>query len=313
MTSPESGSISPPGPDPSFRPEPQDLPTRQIPRSNVLVSQAAGARRAIGAASDIGLRHPTNQDFLAIDVDRDGRHIVLAVADGVSSTEGAERAAQVAASSACRYLTGALAQGLPTGDDAVVSLFGHAVRHAHRAVLNGPGSGPIGACTLVTAICSVERVVVASIGDTRAYWFPESGREQRLTVDDSVAQAQIELGMPREEAEAGAGAHAITKWLGARAADLNPRVHSYRPRTPGWVMVCSDGLWNHLPDPADLARVFWGFVGQAPPGDDGRPDPNHVADSLVGYANACGGFDNVTVALWRADDVPMRSQETPAE
>ncbi|WP_257478813.1 PP2C family protein-serine/threonine phosphatase [Acidipropionibacterium jensenii] len=279
--------------------------------SRILISRAAQAAPHIGAATNVGLRHPTNQDFLAVDVDADVSHTVIVVADGVSSTEGAEQAAEVAASSACRYLTGCLAQGLPSADEAVVSLFGHAVHHAHRAVLDHPGPHGIGACTLVTAICSADRIVVANIGDTRAYWFPAEGREQRLTVDDSVAQAQIDLGMSRQEAESGAGAHAITKWLGARATDLDPRVHAYRPRIPGWVMVCSDGLWNHLPDPAELATMFWKVVGEAPLGSDGQPDPDHVAQALVDYANACGGFDNVTVGLWRLDKLPGAPQAAP--
>ncbi len=322
MTSPEFGGTAQTGPQPqgprseddeTSQADPIDVATHQIQRSRILISQAASARSNIGVASDVGLRHPTNQDYMAVDVDREGCHTVLVVADGVSSTEGAEEASQMAATAACEYLTASLGQGLPAGDDAVVSLFGRAVHRAHRAVIDHPGPQGTGACTLVTAVCSVDRVLVANVGDTRAYWFPESGKEQRLTVDDSVAQAQIDLGMSREEAEAGAGAHAITKWIGARATDLDPRVHSYRPRTPGWVMVCSDGLWNHVPDPSQLAKVFWEFVRQAPAGPDGRPDPNRVADALADHANACGGYDNVTVALWRADDVPVRLQEDSPE
>jgi serine/threonine protein phosphatase PrpC len=118
--------------------------------------------------------------------------------------------------------------------------------------------------------------------------------------------------MSREEAEAGAGAHAITKWIGARATDLEPRVLSIRPRMPGWVMVCSDGLWNHVPDPTDLAGVVGHYAAAAAPGADGRPDPDAVAAALTEFANAQGGFDNVTVALWRADDVPVRPEASPS-
>ncbi|WP_407921983.1 PP2C family protein-serine/threonine phosphatase [Acidipropionibacterium acidipropionici] len=280
--------------------------------ARIRISQAAGARADIGVATDVGLRHPTNQDFAAVDVDRDGCHVVLVVADGVSSTDGAEDAARTAATTACDYLTAALAQGLPVSDDAVISLFGRAVQRAHQAVVDNPAPEGTGACTLVSAICSVDRILVANVGDTRAYWFPADGAARRLTVDDSVAQAQIDMGMSREEAEAGAGAHAITKWIGARATDLEPRVLSIRPRMPGWVMVCSDGLWNHVPDPTDLAGVVGHYAAAAAPGADGRPDPDAVAAALTEFANAQGGFDNVTVALWRADDVPVRPEASPS-
>ncbi|AXE38635.1 PP2C family protein-serine/threonine phosphatase [Acidipropionibacterium virtanenii] len=294
MTTSDIGSATPPVP------------------ARIRISQIAGARPDIGVATDVGLRHPTNQDFAAVDVDRDGCHVVLVVADGVSSTDGAEEAAQTAASTACDYLTAALTQGLPVSDDAVISLFGRAVQRAHQAVLDAPGPEGTGACTLVTAICSVDRILVANVGDTRAYWFPTEGPARRLTVDDSVAQAQIDMGMSREEAEAGAGAHAITKWIGARATDLDPRVLSIRPRTPGWVMVCSDGLWNHVPDPTALGEVVGRFTADAAPGADGRPDPQAVAAALAEFANSQGGFDNVTVALWRADAVPVRREDSPA-
>lgn len=256
----------------------------------------------LAAASDIGLRHATNQDHVALDVDARGCHAIIAVADGVSSTEGAERAATLAATTTCNYLTGALGQGLPTGDDAVLELFARAFRRAHEAILDTVDE-PVGAATLVAAVAAPDRLLVANIGDTRAYWFPGDGRAIRLTTDDSLAQAQIDMGVSRAEAEAGTGAHAITRWLGARATDVNPRVVTYRPRQDGWLLVCSDGLWNHVPDPPDLADLVAVLVSRAPCGGDGRPDPRWVAEELVRHANACGGHDNVTVALWRGEGI----------
>ncbi|WP_130865613.1 protein phosphatase 2C domain-containing protein [Acidipropionibacterium timonense] len=327
----EQGHTEPAGPEGIASPE------------RLFVGARARTRSDLGLRTDVGLRHPTNQDFLSADVDADDCHLVLVVADGVSSTAGAERAAAIASRHVCAYLTAALAQGLPHGDDAVIRLFERAVDRANRAVLDPHTADPsqlgpdrattdptpstddpdgasaesrdhleddphvaIGACTLAAAICSNDRLLVANIGDTRAYWFPGDGRAIRLSTDDSVAQAQIDLGMTREEAESGVGAHAITKWIGARATDITPRVVAYTPRSPGWLLLCSDGLWNHLPDPADLAAVLAGFVSRAPL-VDGRPDPDAIAGMLVDHANACGGQDNVSVALWRADAVPARA------
>jgi PPM family protein phosphatase len=55
--------------------------------------------------------------------------------------------------------------------------------------------------------------------------------------------------------------------------------------TPGQILLCSDGLWNHIPDPAVLARLVTG--------DDALDD----ALALVGAALDDGGYDNATVAL----------------
>ena len=263
------------------------------------LTDAAAARGDVACASHIGLRHETNQDAAALGIDGSGHHIVLVVADGVSSTEGAEECARVASHTARDYLAATMDQGLPINDDDTVTLFERTFQKAHEAVVSG--SGPIGACTLAAAVATHDRIVVGNIGDTRTYWFPDDGDPVRLSIDDSMAQAQMDLGLSREEAERGIGAHAITKWIGASATDVAPRVMAYQPQQSGWLLVCSDGLWNHVPDAGDLARLMADLVSKAHTDDHGHASPAGVADGLIAYANNCGGHDNITVALWRRD------------
>ena len=263
------------------------------------LTDAAAARGDVACASHIGLRHETNQDAAALGIDGSGHHIVLVVADGVSSTEGAEECARVASHTARDYLTATMDQGLPINDDDTVTLFERTFQKAHEAVVSG--SGPIGACTLAAAVATHDRIVVGNIGDTRTYWFPDDGDPIRLSIDDSMAQAQMDLGLSREEAERGMGAHAITKWIGASATDVAPRVMAYKPQQSGWLLVCSDGLWNHVPDAGDFARLMADLVSKAHTDDHGHASPAGVADGLIAYANNCGGHDNITVALWRRD------------
>lgn len=263
------------------------------------LTDAAAARGDVACASHIGLRHETNQDAAALGIDGSGHHIVLVVADGVSSTEGAEECARVASHTARDYLAATMDQGLPINDDDTVTLFERTFQKTHEAVVSG--SGPIGACTLAVAVATHDRIVVGNIGDTRTYWFPDDGDPVRLSIDDSMAQAQMDLGLSREEAERGIGAHAITKWIGASATDVAPRVMAYKPQQSGWLLVCSDGLWNHVPDAGDFARLMADLVSKAHTDDHGHASPAGVADGLIAYANNCGGHDNITVALWRRD------------
>lgn len=263
------------------------------------LTDAAAARGDVACASHIGLRHETNQDAAALGIDGSGHHIVLVVADGVSSTEGAEECARVASHTARDYLAATMDQGLPINDDDTVTLFERTFQKAHEAVVSG--SGPIGACTLAVAVATHDRIVVGNIGDTRTYWFPDDGDPVRLSIDDSMAQAQMDLGLSREEAERGMGAHAITKWIGASATDVAPRVMAYQPQQSGWLLVCSDGLWNHVPDAGDLARLMADLVSKAHTDDHGHASPAGVANGLIAHANNCGGHDNITVALWRRD------------
>jgi serine/threonine protein phosphatase PrpC len=55
-------------------------------------------------------------------------------------------------------------------------------------------------------------------------------------------------------------------------------------------VVCSDGLWNHVSETAELASLVASASDQS---------PLAVAGHLVDHANAGGGQDNITVAVAR--------------
>jgi serine/threonine protein phosphatase PrpC len=137
--------------------------------------------------------------------------------------------------------------------------------------------------------------VFGNVGDSRVYWLPEPGSggdPTELSVDDSVAQARIEMGTPREEAESGPQAHAITKWLGRDSPDFTPRTGSISVQPPGWVLVCSDGLWNYASEATALQSLV---VELSAPSSD----PLTLAVALVDWAKGRGGKDNISVALAR--------------
>ena len=133
-------------------------------------------------------------------------------------------------------------------------------------------------------------VAHANIGDSRVYWLPDAGPAVQLTVDDSAAEQQIEAGVPREVAETSPQAHAITKWLGRDAPDVTPRTGQLTVTGPGWLLACSDGLWNYASEPAAMAAQ----VAAAQ-----TDEPLALATALVAFANAQGGRDNITAAVAR--------------
>jgi len=174
---------------------------------------------------------------------------------------------------------------------------------AARAAVVETTSDPTGetppSCTFVAALVVEDLAVVGNVGDSRAYWLPDApdSTPVQLGEDDSFAEEQIRDGMPRKEAETGAQAHAITRWLGVDSpADLTPHTGSVRLAEDGWLLLCSDGLWNYCSEPTDLralvASTVAGLAGH------GR-SPATLAQALVDYANAQGGQDNITVALVR--------------
>jgi serine/threonine protein phosphatase PrpC len=62
----------------------------------------------------------------------------------------------------------------------------------------------------------------------------------------------------------------------------------------GWLLVCSDGLWNYCSGASDLAVLVAQHTST---------DPTVLAEFLVAWANEQGGHDNITAALARVDRV----------
>jgi serine/threonine protein phosphatase PrpC len=160
------------------------------------------------------------------------------------------------------------------------------------------GPGNPASCTFVAAVLAGTELAVGWVGDSRAYWLPESAAPRLLTVDDSFAAEQIADGVPRADAESGPQAHAITRWLGSDAPDHTPRTVSLDLDGPGWLLVCSDGLWNYCSEAQDLAGVVAAQTRSA------GSEPLALAGALVDWANAQGGQDNITVALARVGAGP---------
>jgi serine/threonine protein phosphatase PrpC len=195
----------------------------------------------------------------------------------------ANNVATVGSPSASSPILGSAAENDPTGG---------------AAPGGAPGGAPVGnpaSCTFVAAVVEQDLVVVGSVGDSRAYWLPDSGSATTLTVDDSFAQEQIALGVPRLEAETGPQSHAITRWLGDDAPDHTPTTASMTIKEPGWLLVCSDGLWNYCSPADEMAALVERTVGVSP----GFVEPLALAGALVDWAIGQGGQDNITVALAR--------------
>jgi serine/threonine protein phosphatase PrpC len=64
---------------------------------------------------------------------------------------------------------------------------------------------------------------------------------------------------------------------------------------PGWLLVCSDGLWNYCSAAQDLADL----VRKTSSAAAGASEPLALAQALVNWAKAQGGQDNISTALAR--------------
>ena len=255
----------------------------------------------VAACCDRGVRHHRNEDAIAVAAEPTPRsRAVLVVCDGVSTSVDSDVASLAAARAAREALLAHRPAGLGTPVSRVAAMSNAVVKAAaagNAAVIEctADGSPNAASCTFATAVVEGDLVVFGNVGDSRIYWIPDHGSSDdpaELSVDDSVAQARIAMGTPREEAERGPQAHAITKWLGRDSPDFSPRTGSLTVASPGWVLVCSDGLWNY----ASEATAIQSLVAELRPQDS---SPLALAEAMVGWANARGGKDNISVALAR--------------
>jgi serine/threonine protein phosphatase PrpC len=271
----------------------------QRDRVEVDVGVAAGV-------SDRGRCHHRNEDALALRGLRSPRDSVTAtvavVCDGVSSVTYPDEAAEAAAEAAASAMVAALrADGDP------VTATRTAVHAADKAVTEladgDPSARGAPACTYVSAIITGGVVTVGWVGDSRAYWIPQTRTEAvppvRLTEDDSWLAEGLAAGtLTLAEAATDRRAHAITAWLGQDADKVAPHVVTVEPEVPGVVVVCTDGLWNYLDSVDELAAALPVEALDA---------PLHAACELIEVALRCGGHDNITVAI-----VPFGTQPLDA-
>jgi serine/threonine protein phosphatase PrpC len=247
-----------------------------------------------GGGSDCGRYHPENQDSLAIAAGTDPqvrRVAVVAVSDGVSTSTFSAEAAAIAAREATIYLADLLQDSLELDVDLERGI-AEAFQRANATIMASSGAGVTGtwACTLVVAVLWRGRVIVGNIGDSRCYWLPDNGAARLLSTDDSLAQTRIDLGATRREAESGAQAHAILKWLGPGADDCVPSLQELRPECSGRLVVCSDGLWNYASSPTDMCAVV------AACQTDNAP-AWQLAERMTSWANDRGGRDNISIGV----------------
>ena len=239
-----------------------------------------------GSRTDVGNVREQNEDSLIV------QPPLYVVADGMGGHAAGEVASEIAVNT--------ISASAPDHPDA--EALGHAVEEANRAIINAAltGEGREGMGTTCTAaILEKDRLVIAQVGDSRAYLLHE-GRLMQLTRDHSLMADMIDTGqITPEEARVHPNRSVITRALGSDPTTV-PDLYEINVQSGDRLLLCSDGLTSMLTD-AEIEGIM-----------------NRIADSqlcathLVNAAIAAGGLDNVTVVVANVEGLQPEKQRKVA-
>ncbi|MGZ4176413.1 MAG: Stp1/IreP family PP2C-type Ser/Thr phosphatase [Solirubrobacteraceae bacterium] len=144
--------------------------------------------------------------------------------------------------------------------------------------------------TLTAAYLDDDHLAVAHVGDSRAYIFRD-GELGRLTQDHSLVEELLRQGkLTEEQAAEHPQRSIITRALGIEG-DVEVDTWSYPVQAGDVVLLCSDGLTSMIGE-EQIVQIL-----------RSERSLDRAADRLIGAANDAGGRDNITVVLFRLEDV----------
>jgi protein phosphatase len=231
--------------------------------------------------SDTGRARRANEDSYY------ARAPVFVDADGMGGAQAGEVASRVAVEAFERGL--GEDGGASSGEELLAARVQEANARIHemsQAEQERAGMGT----TITAAHVGEHDVAIAHVGDSRAYRL-RGGEFVRLTEDHSLVEEMRRRGqLTAQEADEHPQRSIITRALGPEP-DVLVDTSSWRGAAGDVYLLCSDGLTSMVPEPrvADIVR------GASTLREGGR--------ALIDAANEAGGRDNITVILFRLEEI----------
>lgn len=238
----------------------------------------------IYSKTDIGKKRSSNQDAVAGKIISEGLAWTV-VCDGMGGASGGDIASNEAVEEISKVM-GSINESM--SKENILGLMNKAVQAANTVVFNKSQSDEslhgMGT-TVVLAVVSGSHLYVMHAGDSRAYLI--SGSEiTQVGVDHSIVQEMVDSGeITSTEARNHTRKNIITRALGiGNLVELDCNTADLKPEDI--VLVCSDGLSNHLEDDeiCEIAK---------------EKSLRTIAELLIDKCNIRGGKDNITVSLVR--------------
>ena len=235
--------------------------------------------------TDKGLVRANNQDTYRTEITEDGLGLIV-LCDGM----GGARAGNIASERAAERFMERIRTADPAkaDTDTLSQIVEQAVEQANTEVFELSQSSPsyngMGT-TLVGGICVDDRIVLANVGDSRAYVIDGKNIAQ-MTEDHSLVAEMIRSGrLTPEDARHYPGRNLITRAVGVEER-VQADFYEITLHEGQTLMLCSDGLSGMITD-EQIADI----ISQA-------ESKEEACDKLIEAACNGGGSDNITVVLY---------------
>lgn len=243
------------------------------------------------ALTDVGLKRVHNEDAISVVPEL----ALTILADGMGGYNAGEIASMMCINVINNFIHDKLhrlrAYLLPYQVDDLKNMVVDAIELANIAILQAACDEPqyfgMGT-TLVMTLCSKDNLIVAHVGDSRAYRL-RNGELKQITHDHSVVQEQIDAGLITEEsAHTSDIKNLVTRAVGVMNL-MEVEVHAHKIQSGDIYLLCSDGLSDMLL-PNEIADILL----------KSQLSLSQICHELVESANQHGGRDNISVILFKA-------------
>jgi protein phosphatase len=244
------------------------------------------------ARTSVGQVRENNEDN--IDLWTSDHFVLAVVADGMGGAAAGEQASRIAVET---IETGLSLQARRdtlerVGYDTLTEQMRGVIQDANLSIMARAAKDPDmrGMGTTVTlAFVRGTEVIVAHVGDSRAYHISYEGEITQITSDHSFVEALFLAGhITREQAEEHPMRNVLYRALG-QTEDVDVDVYKSRLHVGDRLVLCSDGLTRHV-KPVEIARVVLS-----------NDNPEETSQILIDLANSRGGEDNVSVIVIAAE------------
>ena len=252
----------------------------------------------ICGATDVGKLREGNEDYFMVIPEKN----LYIVADGMGGHNAGEVASLTAVEEVDGYLTSEFLSQISDNGKKIEDEMTKSLLAAHHKVIelaNGRQEFRGMGCTIVAALIDGNSLHLLHVGDARAYVGNDSGINL-LTTDHSTVMKLVKAGkMTMEEARTSPIKSELTQAIGA-SISIVPEYNHYPLQDGDKILLCSDGLWDMLPD-----EEIYKILKQKKPA-------KALCEELINAANDAGGNDNITVVtIEHKKSDPPPEEENP--